>query len=85
MKKTAIICTIAILCVALLIFILLRVTMYDCFCARKLIKAIENDDVDLVEEIISENSKAINTLPSIASKGWQSAMNTHVLYPLAAA
>ena len=50
--------------------------------SRKLIEAIRNNDISLVEEIVREHPDCINVLPSNAPSGWNSAMNLSVLYPL---
>ena len=56
--------------------------LHDYFDAKKLVKSIRNEDFTAVEEIIHKNPKCINTYPSITTRGWHSAMNLSVNYPL---
>ena len=59
-----------------------RVMTLDYFYSKELIKAIQNNKIETVKEIVQRHPKAINTLPSAAPDGWNSAMNLRVVYPL---
>lgn len=50
--------------------------------SKKLISAIREEDIIAVQQIIEKKPSCINTYPSITSKGWHSAMNWRVCYPL---
>lgn len=50
--------------------------------SKKLISAISEENIIAVQQIIEEKPTCINTYPSITSKGWHSAMNWRVCYPL---
>lgn len=50
--------------------------------SKELILAIRDENIDAVRQIIEEKPTCINTYPSITSKGWHSAMNWRVCYPL---
>jgi len=50
--------------------------------SKKLISAIREENMIAVQQIIERKPTCINTYPSITSKGWHSAMNWRVYYPL---
>lgn len=50
--------------------------------SRKLVSAILDNDVVLVQQIVEKKPSCINTYPSITSKWWQAAMDMRVCYPL---
>lgn len=50
--------------------------------SKKLISAIREENIIAVQQIIEKKPTCINTYPSITSKGWHSAMNWRVCYPL---
>lgn len=50
--------------------------------SKKLISAIREENIIAVQQIIDKKPTCINTYPSITSKGWHSAMNWRVCYPL---
>ena len=50
--------------------------------AKKLISAIREENINVVQQIVEEKPNCINTYPSITSKWWHSAMNWRVYYPL---
>lgn len=50
--------------------------------SKKLISAIKEENIIAVQQIIEKKPTCINTYPSITSKGWHSAMNWRVYYPL---
>ena len=50
--------------------------------AKKLVEYIRNEDLSAIKQIIDKNPECVNTYPSITTKGWQSAMNTWVFFPL---
>lgn len=54
----------------------------DYYYSKRLVAAIRDENIALVEQIIEERPTAINTYPSITSKWWHSAMNWRVCYPL---
>lgn len=59
-----------------------RLVWRDYFDSKKLVEFIKDEDLYAIEEIINKNPECINTYPSITSKGWHSAMNWRVCYPL---
>lgn len=50
--------------------------------SKKLISAIREENIIVVQQIIEKKPTCINTYPSITSKWWHSAMNWRVYYPL---
>lgn len=75
----------SILCVVLGVFIMCvlgLLVLHNYIDAKKLVEAIKNEDLYAAEKIIYKNPECINTYPSITSKGWHSAMNWRVCYPL---
>ena len=76
---------ILIIIVAGLILVGVAVTMFlnsNYYYSQKLISAIKEEDIITVQKIIEKKPTCINTYPSITSKGWHSAMNWRVCYPL---
>lgn len=57
----------------------------DYYYAKRLVRAIEAEDKAAVEEIVRKRPGCINTYPSLATDGWNSAMDRCPLYPLSAA
>lgn len=52
------------------------------FDSRDLINAIQENDIQKVEEIIKKNPECVNTIPTVMTKGMLSAMNLRGTYPL---
>lgn len=77
-KTLIIIVTILILVVGIQILYLNSNYYYS----KKLVSAIREEDIIAVQQIIEKKPTCINTYPSITSKGWHSAMNWRVYYPL---
>lgn len=50
--------------------------------SKKLISAINKENIIAVQQIVKKKPTCINTYPSITSKWWHSAMNTRICYPL---
>ena len=50
--------------------------------SMKLVRAIRNEDLTEVWEIVEKKPDCINTLPTIAPKWWRVLVETRVLYPL---
>lgn len=50
--------------------------------AKKLVSAIQKNDMTAVQQIVEKKPSCINTYPSITSKWWQAAMDMRVCYPL---
>ena len=50
--------------------------------SKQLVTAIQEENIDEVQQIIKKKPASINTYPSITSKWWHSAMNWRVCYPL---
>ena len=74
-----------IIIIAILIFVILFSVMYfnsNYYYAKKLISAIREENINVVQQIVEEKPNCINTYPSITSKWWHSAMNWRVYYPL---
>ena len=76
---------ILIIIVVLLILAGGTLTMFlnsNYYYSKKLISAIREENIIAVQQIIEKKPTCINTYPSITSKGWHSAMNWRVCYPL---
>lgn len=82
MKKTNILLLFSVILGVFFLCLLSRFALRNYFDAKKLVKYIRNEDLHAIEELISKNPECINTYPSITSKGWHSAMNWRMLYPL---
>ena len=50
--------------------------------AKKLVSAIQKNDMTAVRQIVEKKPSCINTYPSVTSKWWQSAMNWRTYYPM---
>lgn len=72
----------AIISILILISLLVFVGMDDYFYAKALVSAIKDGDCSRAAKIIKTCPDSINTFPSITPKGWRSAMNWRVVYPL---
>lgn len=81
-RRTLVIIILSTLCIALIAggFFLFRNTDYSD--AKKLITAIEEDDLAAVERIVQKNPDCINVLPYRAPMGLLAEMNVTVAHPL---
>lgn len=82
MKKNKLLSILYLILGALSVCVLGRLALRNYIDAKNLVEAIKNEDLYATEQIISKNPECINTYPSITSKGWHSAMNWRVCYPL---
>lgn len=82
MKRIKLLSILSVVLGVLIVCFLGRLVLRNYIDAKKLVEAIKNEDLYATEEIINNNPKCVNTYPSITSKGWHSAMNWRVCYPL---
>ena len=82
MKKTKLLSILCIVLGVLSVCVLARLILRNYIESKKLVEAIKSENLYAVEQIINKNPECINTYPSITSKGWHSAMNWRVCYPL---
>lgn len=82
MKKIKVLSILGVVLGVLIVYVLGRFLLRNYIDAKKLVEAIKNEDLYATEQIINKNPECINTYPSITSKGWHSAMNWRVCYPL---
>lgn len=78
-KKLLVLILLVVLCGGLLVW---KLYFQDCFYSKKLIEAIRKGEIESVKEIVENHPNAINELPSLLPKGWNSVMNMRVVYPL---
>lgn len=82
MKKNKLLSILYLILGVLSVCVLGRLVLRNYIDAKNLVEAIKNEDLYATEQIINKNPECINTYPSITSKGWHSAMNWRVCYPL---
>ena len=82
MKKIKLLSILCIVLGVLSVCVLARLILRNYIESKKLVEAIKSENLYAVEQIINKNPECINTCPSITSKGWHSAMNWRVCYPL---
>ena len=82
MKKIKLLSILCIVLGVLSVCVLARLILRNYIESKKLVEAIKSENLYAVEQIINKNPECINTYPSITSKGWHSAMNWRVCYPL---
>ena len=82
MKRIKLLSILSVVLGVLIVCVLGRLVLRNYIDAKKLVEVIKNEDLYATEEIINKNPECINTYPSITSKGWHSAMNWRVCYPL---
>jgi|GEM_PF-1467337 len=79
MKKFLFILMIMIILVSALTVVYFNSNYYY---SKKLVAAIQDEDILAVQNILNKKRSCINTYPSITSKWWHSAMNWRICYPL---
>lgn len=82
MKKNKLLLFLIAVLVVFSICVVVRFTLNNYFDAKKLVKCIKNENLYDTKKIIDKNPECLNTYPSIMTKGWQSAMNLKICYPL---
>lgn len=80
MKRKIIIIIVTVLTLVGVVFAMFLNSNY--YYSKKLVKAIQTQNVTEIKQILEKKPTCINTYPSITSKGWHSAMNWRVCYPL---
>lgn len=80
MKRKILIIFVASLVLVGILFLVYFNSNY--YYSKKLVSAIKAENIIEVQKIIEKKPTCINTYPSITSKGYHSAMNWRVFYPL---
>jgi len=78
-RKRFIFIAISLIVVGLLLCVYFNSNYYY---SKKLVSAIKEENIIAIQQIIEKKPTCINTYPSIRSKGYHSAMNLRVWYPL---